>query len=292
MRGCAPSVRHAAPRAPATRRRRRKEEEEEGEGKMSGIMLLLSVSVSLCLLRGTGVSARSEAVILRDALERGPASLNDMFREVEELMEDTQHILEEAVDQVCVTLHLHKGSVVSFMEFWLKAAVMSFIKVFNVIKLQLSGNRCTRIKVSLIVFVLSLISTTRLSYNMTQTFHVCFMSEPHQVWMLLIDLLMDKRYRHWNWYFHKFNQRNVILILLNTLNCIEADRMHNSDYQTSLKEYSWIVSGCFGLLSLFLSLILLYLYLYFHCVWSICCLLCTLCWKALYKLSCYYYNYC
>ncbi|XP_035013243.2 dickkopf-related protein 3b isoform X2 [Hippoglossus stenolepis] len=67
---------------------------------MSGIMLLLSVSVSLCLLRGTGGSARSEAVILRDALERGPASLNDMFREVEELMEDTQHILEEAVDQI------------------------------------------------------------------------------------------------------------------------------------------------------------------------------------------------
>nr|XP_019959721.1 PREDICTED: dickkopf-related protein 3-like isoform X1 [Paralichthys olivaceus] len=67
---------------------------------MSGVMLLLSVCVSLCALRGTGGSARSDAVILRDALERGPVSLNDMFREVEELMEDTQHILEEAVDQI------------------------------------------------------------------------------------------------------------------------------------------------------------------------------------------------
>ncbi|XP_062245209.1 dickkopf-related protein 3b [Platichthys flesus] len=78
---------------------------------MSGIMLLLSVSVSLCLLRGTGGSARSEAVILRDALERGPASLNDMFREVEELMEDTQHILEEAVDQI--TTESSKSSLTS-----------------------------------------------------------------------------------------------------------------------------------------------------------------------------------
>lgn len=44
-------------------------------------------------------------MILRDALERVPVSLNDMFREVEELMEDTKHILEEAVDQVCVTFY-------------------------------------------------------------------------------------------------------------------------------------------------------------------------------------------
>lgn len=71
---------------------------------MSGIMLL-SVSLTLCLLWATGGAARSGAVILRDALERGPLSLNDMFREVEELMEDTQHILEEAVDQVCVILY-------------------------------------------------------------------------------------------------------------------------------------------------------------------------------------------
>lgn len=71
---------------------------------MSGTMLL-SVSLTLCLLCVTGGSARSGAVILRDALERGPLSLNDMFREVEELMEDTQHILEEAVDQVCVIFY-------------------------------------------------------------------------------------------------------------------------------------------------------------------------------------------
>ncbi|XP_060932245.1 dickkopf-related protein 3b [Limanda limanda] len=67
---------------------------------MSGIMLLLCVSVSVCLLRGTGGSARSQARILRDKLDQGPASLSDMFREVEALMEDTQHILEEAVDQI------------------------------------------------------------------------------------------------------------------------------------------------------------------------------------------------
>ncbi|CAN9498670.1 unnamed protein product [Ophioblennius macclurei] len=33
-------------------------------------------------------------------VEPGPVSLNEMFREVEELMEDTQHLLEEAVDQI------------------------------------------------------------------------------------------------------------------------------------------------------------------------------------------------
>ncbi|XP_054476691.1 dickkopf-related protein 3b [Anoplopoma fimbria] len=65
---------------------------------MSAIMLLL-VSLSLCL-RTTDGAAQSGAVDLREALERGPVSLNDMFREVEELMEDTQHILEEAVDQI------------------------------------------------------------------------------------------------------------------------------------------------------------------------------------------------
>ena len=37
---------------------------------------------------------------VEDAVERGPVSLNDMFREVEMLMEDTQQMLEEAVDQV------------------------------------------------------------------------------------------------------------------------------------------------------------------------------------------------
>lgn len=63
---------------------------------MSGITLLLSLSV--CLLGAAG----GGSVSLRDTLERGSVSLNEMFREVEELMEDTQHILEEAVDQVCV----------------------------------------------------------------------------------------------------------------------------------------------------------------------------------------------
>lgn len=67
--------------------------------------MLLLLSLSLCLLWVNGGEARSGAVILRDALERGPVSLNDMFREVEELMEDTQHILEETVDQVCVTFY-------------------------------------------------------------------------------------------------------------------------------------------------------------------------------------------
>ncbi|XP_028264182.1 dickkopf-related protein 3b [Parambassis ranga] len=57
---------------------------------MSGIMLL-----SLCLFWASGGGER-----IRDTLERGTLSLNDMFREVEELMEDTQHILEEAVDQI------------------------------------------------------------------------------------------------------------------------------------------------------------------------------------------------
>ncbi|KAM4619474.1 dickkopf-related protein 3b [Polymixia lowei] len=55
------------------------------------------VSLSLCLLV-TGGSVTGGT--LEDALERGPLSLNDMFREVEMLMEDTQQILEEAVDQI------------------------------------------------------------------------------------------------------------------------------------------------------------------------------------------------
>uniref|UniRef100_A0A3Q3XB44 Dickkopf N-terminal cysteine-rich domain-containing protein n=1 Tax=Mola mola TaxID=94237 RepID=A0A3Q3XB44_MOLML len=70
---------------------------------MSGLTLL-SVSLSLCLLWATGGS-----VILPDTLERGPLSLNDMFREVGELMEDTQHILEEAVDQSAKSSSLDLG---------------------------------------------------------------------------------------------------------------------------------------------------------------------------------------
>ncbi|KAM9854638.1 dickkopf-related protein 3b [Aulostomus maculatus] len=62
---------------------------------MSG-KLLLSVFYRVLLLWATG----SRAGFLQDSLERGAVSLNDMFREVGELMEDTQHLLEEAVDQI------------------------------------------------------------------------------------------------------------------------------------------------------------------------------------------------
>lgn len=92
MCACASSVRHSAPLLCLLS----SDQEKEVGGKMSGIMLLLSVSI--CLLCGGG----GRSVSLRDTLERGSVSLNEMFREVEELMEDTQHILEEAVDQVCV----------------------------------------------------------------------------------------------------------------------------------------------------------------------------------------------
>ncbi|XP_075998007.1 dickkopf-related protein 3b isoform X2 [Genypterus blacodes] len=53
-----------------------------------------AVCWTLCLLLTGG------ALTLQHVLERGPVSLNDMFREVEMLMEDTQHILEEAVEQI------------------------------------------------------------------------------------------------------------------------------------------------------------------------------------------------
>lgn len=58
---------------------------------MSGITLL-SVTAALWALSG--------AMILPDEPDEPSLTLNDMFREVEELMEDTQHILEEAVDQI------------------------------------------------------------------------------------------------------------------------------------------------------------------------------------------------
>jgi len=83
--------------------------------------MLLSGLWGVCLLWVTGGTARSGAAILRDTLDRGPASLSDMFQEVEELMEDTQHILDEAVDQVCVTFYsFTKGSV-----------VVNLLKMFN-----------------------------------------------------------------------------------------------------------------------------------------------------------------
>uniref|UniRef100_A0A8C8DBT9 Dickkopf WNT signaling pathway inhibitor 3 n=1 Tax=Oryzias sinensis TaxID=183150 RepID=A0A8C8DBT9_9TELE len=63
---------------------------------------LLSV---LCVLWAAG----GGSLILQDSLERGPVSLNEMFRELGELMEDTQHILGEAVDQVCCLFVLETG---------------------------------------------------------------------------------------------------------------------------------------------------------------------------------------
>lgn len=58
--------------------------------KMRSVVSLLSLSFSLLVSGGS----------FEDAVERGPVSLNDMFREVEMLMEDTQQMLEEAVDQI------------------------------------------------------------------------------------------------------------------------------------------------------------------------------------------------
>ncbi|KAF6737037.1 Dickkopf-related protein 3 [Oryzias melastigma] len=61
---------------------------------MSGVALLSGLW-GLGLLWAAGGS-----LILRDSLERGPVSLNEMFRELGELMEDTQNLLDEAVDQI------------------------------------------------------------------------------------------------------------------------------------------------------------------------------------------------
>ncbi|CAL8324138.1 dickkopf-related protein 3b [Gadus morhua] len=57
---------------------------------MQSVVLLLNLGFSLLVAGGS----------VEDAVERGPVSLNDMFREVEMLMEDTQQMLEEAVDQI------------------------------------------------------------------------------------------------------------------------------------------------------------------------------------------------
>lgn len=113
MRLCALRASHTAPPLGSDRRASGHFTGGGGRdgGKMSAVMLL-SVSLALCLLWATGGTARTgEMILMRDALERGPVSLNDMFREVEELMEDTQHILEEAVDQVCVIFYsfIHGG---------------------------------------------------------------------------------------------------------------------------------------------------------------------------------------
>lgn len=143
MCGFAPSVRHTG--LQQTDRLQRLGGGREG--KMSGITLL-SVSLSLCLLCATGGTARSGSVILRDALERGPVSLNDMFREVEELMEDTQHILEEAVDQVCVTFYsfIQRQSCIVYLQQieWHKFQLchLSSILSYKFVSITLDKNQC------------------------------------------------------------------------------------------------------------------------------------------------------
>ncbi|XP_061532726.1 dickkopf-related protein 3b isoform X1 [Phycodurus eques] len=67
---------------------------------MANCVLLFSVSFNLCLLWAAVGVVPSRAMVIADDQERGFVNLNDMFREVEELMEDTQHILEDAVDQI------------------------------------------------------------------------------------------------------------------------------------------------------------------------------------------------
>lgn len=68
--------------------------------KMRSPVVSLLLSVSLCLLVPAGAGSEDGPV------ERGgPVSLNAMFREVEMLMEDTQQMLEEAVDQVRALLN-------------------------------------------------------------------------------------------------------------------------------------------------------------------------------------------
>lgn len=64
-------------------------------------------ALSLCLAVGHGIlpdmptTVDSNVNITLEAnVSQGHATLNDMFREVEELMEDTQHKLENAVHQV------------------------------------------------------------------------------------------------------------------------------------------------------------------------------------------------
>ncbi|XP_049580233.1 dickkopf-related protein 3b [Syngnathus scovelli] len=61
---------------------------------------LFSLSFRLCLLWASVGVVPSRAMIILDVQEQGFVSLNDMFREVGELMEDTQNRLEDAVDQI------------------------------------------------------------------------------------------------------------------------------------------------------------------------------------------------
>ncbi|KAL6480873.1 hypothetical protein MHYP_G00119060 [Metynnis hypsauchen] len=64
----------------------------ERQGKRS----LLFAFLSLWL----GLVAEADPLGLGVSVARGQISLNDMLKEVEQLMEDTQHKLEEAVHQV------------------------------------------------------------------------------------------------------------------------------------------------------------------------------------------------
>uniref|UniRef100_A0A672GEW6 Dickkopf N-terminal cysteine-rich domain-containing protein n=1 Tax=Salarias fasciatus TaxID=181472 RepID=A0A672GEW6_SALFA len=67
--------------------------------------------VELSLEAPTG--GRTTMPVLWDSVEQGPVSLNEMFQEVEELMEDTQQLLDEAVDQVSLppsSVCLHPSS--------------------------------------------------------------------------------------------------------------------------------------------------------------------------------------
>ncbi|MBN3312717.1 DKK3 protein, partial [Atractosteus spatula] len=72
-------------------------------GSRSRMMQFAAFILCVALINGSALSTTFNSDItpaLQAGLAQGHASLNDMFREVEELMEDTQHKLEEAVYQV------------------------------------------------------------------------------------------------------------------------------------------------------------------------------------------------
>lgn len=68
---------------------------------------MLFFVLSVCLSIGNGILPDIPTTVDSDVnrtveanVSQGHATLNDMFKEVEELMEDTQHKLEDAVHQV------------------------------------------------------------------------------------------------------------------------------------------------------------------------------------------------
>lgn len=76
-------------------------------GPTTRMMQVVALTFCLCLVNGisspkTIPDTSITGVSFEDHLNGGHATLNEMFREVEMLMEDTQHVLEEAVDQVNV----------------------------------------------------------------------------------------------------------------------------------------------------------------------------------------------